>query len=107
MFFKTVYHIHNNENIPYKVEAVYDEKTYITLLKKDEKWLVSFLDKDLSLQIFDSYIDGKFFFDTAVIRAENLINARIAKDKAIEDLQNKTMAVSEAELKFHEWMRDQ
>lgn len=104
MFFKTVYSAHGNENIPHKVEAMYEEKAYITLFKKDDKWLVVFDDKTLPLIPFDSYADAKFFFDTAVIRAENLINSLAAKDKALKELHDKTIEVNEAEDKFHEWV---
>lgn len=107
MFFKTVYSAHGNENIPHKVEAMYEGKAHITLFKKDNKWPVVFDDKAFPMLSFDSYADAKFFFDTAVIRAENLINSLAAKDKALKELHDKTIEVNEAEDKFHEWLRDQ
>lgn len=104
MFFKTVYSAHGNENIPHKVEAMYEEKAHITLFKKDYMWLVVFDDTTLPMLSFDSYADAKFFFDTAVIRIEKLINSRAAKDKALKELHDKTIEVNEAEDKFHEWI---
>lgn len=109
MLLKTIYSNHNNDSVPYKLEAVDNNEVHLTMEKVGDAWSVYFNDKtaeqfNLKPREFRNYSDADYYFSVCASYYENMVNSQKAREEAEKELAFKDKVAQRDVKSFSEWV---
>lgn len=109
MLLKTIYSNHNNDGVPYKLEAVDNNEVHLSMEKVGDVWSVYFNDKtaeqfNLKPRGFQNYSDANYYFCVCASYYENMVNSQKAREEAEKELAFKDKVAQRDVKGFSEWV---